>query len=175
MDINDLLKDPSKIREILWKAIIRRDIELADTLMPIVKDPELAYEYAYYITKGKVKDEFESIIAQSARYSYDYAKDILKRPFPKGEDVISQNSNYAYLYARDVIKGRWPKGEDAIATDFWSSVRYAVDVLKDRFKKGEDTIINTSKKEYFNYYIDFLRKIGKLDEFLKDHPEVVKL
>jgi hypothetical protein len=47
---------------------------------------------------------------------------------------------------------------------------YAVNVLGNRFKKGEEAIIKD--RYYLSEYIKFLRKIGKLDEFLKDHPEV---
>jgi len=172
MNISDLLKDPNKIKKVLWKAITSEKRKLAEMLIPIVKDPGLTYEYAYYITRGKVKDEFEDIIAQSEKVSYDYASFVLKGPFPRGENTLAQDSNYAYLYARDIIKGPWPKGEPTIATDFWSSNRYAQDVLKDRFIKGEDAIINSPKKRYFEDYINFLKSINKLDEFLKDHPEV---
>ena len=172
MNIGDLLKDPKKAKDLLWKVIAKKDKKLAETLIPIIRDPHLTYAYASMVEKSKVKDEFEDIIAQSEDAAYRYAINILKGPFPKGEDTIAKDSNYAYLYAKNVIKGPWSKGEDIIATDFWSSIRYVQDVLKDRFKKGERAIIKAFKKEYLKEYIDFLKSINKLDEFLKDHPEV---
>jgi len=168
----DVLNNPNKIKKDLWKAITSRNKKLAEVLIPLAQDPYLTYEYAYYITCGKVKDEFEDIIAQDARFSYNYAKNILKGPFLKGENILSNDSNYAYLYARDVIRGPWSKGEDIIASDFWSANRYSQDVLKDRFKKGEKAIISSPKKEYLKEYMDFLKSIGKLNEFLKDYPEI---
>jgi hypothetical protein len=57
--------------------------------------------------------------------SMQYARDILKAPFPLGEPVIAQNPYYSYLYAKFVLKGPFPLGEPVIATDPYSSYRYA--------------------------------------------------
>jgi len=143
MNISDLLKDPNKAKKVLEKAIEDKNKEAAEMLIPIVNDPELTCEYAEKVAKGKIKDEFEDIIAQDSKFSFFYSSYVLKDRFIKGEDVIAKNSWYSFWYAKDV--------------------------LKDRFIKGEDTIINF---DYFWDYIDFLKKINKLNEFLKDHPEV---
>ena len=143
MNITNLLKDPDNIKKVLKEAIKKKDKKLAETLIPIVNDPELTYEYAEKVAKGKIKDEFEDIIAQDSKFSFSYSSYVLKDRFIKGEDVIAKNSWYSFWYAKDV--------------------------LKDRFIKGKDTIINF---DYFWDYIDFLKKINKLNEFLKDHPEV---
>jgi hypothetical protein len=105
----------------------------------------LTYWYASNIVNGKIKDEWEEIIAQDLYASFNYALDVLHAPFPKGEDAISKNAYFSY--------------------------RYAKEVLKDRFEKSEKTIIN-GKKYLIIKYMKFLKQIGKLDEFLKDHPEV---
>jgi len=116
MNIEDLLKDADKAKEILEDALVDKNKELAELLIPIAKDPWLTYGYAYLIKKP-VKDEWENIIAQDPQSSCSYAIDILHKPFIKGEGVI--------------IKSMW-----------------------------------------LNEYVDFLKEIGKLNEFLKDHPEV---
>jgi lambda repressor-like predicted transcriptional regulator len=198
MKISDLLKDPNKTKEILKEAIYNGDKELAEMLIPIVRDPNLTELYAEKIVKGKIKDEWEDIIAQDGKWSYWYAYKVLKGPFPKGEDAISKNPWSSYVYAFNVIKGPWPKGEDAIATqpnysfeyaayilhgpfpkgenaiatNSNYSFRYAKEVLNDRFIKGENTIINDPDSTYLKLYVKFLEQIKKLKEFLKDHPEI---
>jgi len=198
MNISDLLKDPNKTKKVLREAINDGNKELAEMLIPIVKDPCLTELYAVRIVKGKIKDEWEDIIAQDGMGSYWYAYEVLKGPFPKGEDAIVKDPWSAYSYAFNVIKGPWskgedaiakqpnhsfeyaayilhspfPKGEDVIATNSNYSIRYAKEVLKDRFIKGENTIINDSDSTYLKRYINFLRRIKKLKEFLNDHPEV---
>jgi hypothetical protein len=171
MNISDLLKDPNKAKEVLEKAINSKDKELAELLIPIVKDPFLTYRYANEIVKGKIKNEWEDIIAQDSKISLDYALKVLHDPFPKGEDAIAQDPYSAYQYARYVLYGPFPKGEDAISKDTYFSYGYAKEVLKDRFKKSERTIIN-GEKYLIKDYMKFLKQIGKLNEFLKDHPEV---
>jgi lambda repressor-like predicted transcriptional regulator len=170
MDILDLLKNPAKAKMILNEAIIKKNKELAEALIPFVKHPYLTYIYAKEIARGKVKDEWEDIIAQDPYASLDYAQFVLHKSFPKGEDIIAQNPFTSFDYAYKVLKGPFPKGEDAIAKEVPQALSYAKEILKDRFKKGEENIIKD--KYYLNEYVEFLEGIGKLDEFLKDHPEV---
>jgi hypothetical protein len=169
MNIEELIKDPTKLEKIFEDAIDTKNRKIIEVLLPYIRNPQLIYEYACYIVKGKVSDELEDIIAQSADYSYFYAYNILKGPFVKGEDAIAQSSYYSYYYARDVLKGPFPKGEDAIAKNAQFSYWYAEDILKDRFEKGEPTLI---KSNYLDDYKKFLKSIKKLDEFLEDHPEI---
>jgi len=196
MNIEDLLKDPEKAKEALDNAIRTQNKELAEILIPIVKNLYLIYRYARDIVGGKIKDEWEDIIATNPRYSYHYAYEVLNGPFPKGENAIATDAEYSYRYALNVLHEPFPKGENAIATDPFYSFFYACEVIKGPFLKGEDTI---SKDDYHSYeyakfilndrfikgegaiikykkyidsYIGFLKEIGKLDEFLKDHPEV---
>jgi len=147
MNITDLLKDPEKAKEVLEKVLDDKNKELAEILIPVVRDPYLTYAYASEIVEGKIKDEWEDIIMQNAKYSYFYAFDVIKEPWPKGEDAIAQADDVAIIYD------------------------YATEILHDRFKKGEDSIIRIDKG-YVEAYMEFLKKISKLDEFLKDHPEV---
>jgi len=142
MNIADLLKDSNKAKEILDDALGDKNKELAEILIPIAKDPYLTYSYAYLINK-LIKDEWEDIIAQDSGSSCSYAIDILHKPFIKGENAIARDPGYSYYYA--------------------------IEVLKDRFIKGEKTII---KSKWLNEYVRFLKNKNKLNEFLKDHPEV---
>jgi len=198
MNLSDLLKDPSKAEKVLRRAINTGERKVAEMLIPIVKDPGLTIRYALEIVEDKIKDEWEDIIATDPTYSYRYASfvhapfpkgedaiatnayssyyyayEVLKDPFPKGEDAIAKDPDYSYSYAKDIIKGPWPKGEPAIASHGVYSYYYANQVLKDRFPKGEKAIIESKDPEGdLVKYIDFLKTINKLDEFLKDHPEV---
>jgi len=170
MNITDLLKDPNKIKKVLWKAIKDKNKEAAETLISVVKDPELTYEYARNIVKGKIKDEWEDIIATNPTYSYRYAEKVLKGPFPKGEDSIAKDYWCSYYYAYEVLKGPFPKGEDVIAKNPNYSYLYADLILKDRFIEREKAIIRN--RNYLKDYMKFLKQIGKLEEFLNDHPRV---
>ena len=98
----------------------------------------------------KYKDNKEELkkrqkhIAKSLKYAYRYAKDILKAPFPAGEEAIAKDYAkdyaYAYYYARDVLKGPFPAGEEAIAKSAEYSYYYVRDVLKGPFPAGEEAI-----------------------------------
>jgi hypothetical protein len=145
MNIEELIKDPTKLKDVFEEAIKTKNKELTTALISYIDDPELIYKYAKNIVKGKLNEREEDIIATSAYYSYRYARDILKGPFPKGENIIANSPFHAYVYAEVV--------------------------LKDRFKKGEEAIINGP---YITEYLSFLKRIGKFDEFLKDHPEVLE-
>jgi len=102
----------------------------------------------------------EDAVTKSARYSYDWAMEILnKKPFPKGEDVIAKSPKYAMMYAWYVIEGKWPKGEDAIAKDATQSLRYAMFVLGGRFEKGEENM-----KKSRMIYNDYLNTLKRMEE-----------
>ena len=144
MDVNDLLKNPDKLKKVLREAIWYNDRKLAEALIPLVKNPHLTYLYASEIIKGKIKDEWEDIIAQNEVYSFHYAKNILKGKFEKGEEVISKSTEYSFHYAQNILKSRFEEGEESI--------------IKDNY--------------YLKNYVEFLKQIGRLDEFLKDHPKI---
>lgn len=91
---------------------------------------------------------FERIISISPEYSLRYARNVIERPFPEGEDTIATDPSCAYRYALDVLKGRFEKGEDAISKDPILALQYAKDVLRGRFEKGEDTIAQSSSQAF---------------------------
>ena len=88
---------------------------------------------------GKYKNNKEELkkrekyIAKDAGYSWLYAKNILKGPFPAGEEAIAKNSNFAYYYVEDVLKCPFPLGEEAIAKDEYFASEYAKNILKKDF------------------------------------------
>ena len=86
-----------------------------------------------YENKQEELKKREKYIAKSAKYAYYYALDVLKGPFPTGEEAIAKNAGYAYDYAADVLKGPFPAGEAAIAKDHYYAIDYAKNVLKKDF------------------------------------------
>jgi hypothetical protein len=176
MDIGSLLK--GGIDKAFNEALKEKNKELADFLIKYIKDPFLLLDYAL-VFKERLKPEFEDIVAKDKDASLGYAVDVLEGPFPKGEDEMAQDLYTAYHYAADALKGPFPKGEPIISQFPYSSYYYAKDVLHDRFPKGEKAIIDSKGQvweyesdDYLNLYIEFLKSINKLNEFLKDHPEV---
>jgi lambda repressor-like predicted transcriptional regulator len=122
---------------------------------------KLAPYWAYWYAKNVIKGPWpkgEDVISQNCEWSFDYAKYVIKVPFPKGEKVISQDAEYSYYYAKNVIKGPWPKGEDAISKNALLSYYYAKNVIKGPWPKGEDAI---SQDDYWSSrYNDY--KKGKV-------------
>ena len=97
MNLHNLVTDPSKLAtygKFISSEEAYERLQQGDKAPYLVKavasDPRWAYEYAYYVIKGR---------------------------WPEGEKAIASNPNCAYGYARYLIKGRWPEGEKAIASD----------------------------------------------------------
>ena len=67
----------------------------------------------------------EKYIAKSAQFAYYYARDVLKGPFPTGEEAIAKDAYYAFQYAKNILKGPFPAGEEAIAKDAYYAFQYA--------------------------------------------------
>lgn len=77
---------------------------------------------------------------ESAKHAYLYARDILKAPFPEGEDLIATETCAAYEYATYVLEGRFLKGESAIARSGYWALQYAQNILKGPFPQAEAVI-----------------------------------
>ncbi len=104
----------------------------------IAKDRAMALFYADHIIEGRFP-EAEPTIAEDARSSVDYAM-VLGERFPAGESIIADSPKYSYVYALDILHGPWSEGEDAISRSSKASLDYARFVLHGRFKKGEKAI-----------------------------------
>jgi len=159
------------LSKLLTKVPISTEQEFKDI---IFKNPYYAYIYARDIIKGRLPI-VEDVIATDVHISFEYALNVLKGSFPKGEDIIAKDPLYAAKYALDVIKGPFPKGENAIAKCPNSLLieEYAQYCKRDRFTEGEARIIE-SGSYVLGWYIEFLKKIDKYDEFIKDHPEAAE-
>ena len=107
----------------------------------ISKDSQYSFRYAMDVLKGPFPDGEESI-ACSARESLVYAKLIGKR-FSLGEPMIATNLDFSYRYSKDVLNGRFPLGERLFTSDADYAFGYAINVLKSRFLAGEDVIKKT--------------------------------
>jgi hypothetical protein len=170
MNIIDLLKDKEKVKKVLEEVINEKNKKLTEILIPLAQDPQLTYLYALAIIKDKIKDEWEEIILQDHVWTYLYTFNVLGKRWEKGEETIIKDPWVSYKYAKDVVKGRWKEGERVISRDAFSSYMYAKNVVKDRWKDGEEAIVkNDVHRE--NYKM-FLKKINKLEEFLRDFPEL---
>ena len=63
-----------------------------------------------------------AVLAANAEWSFLYARNFLKAPFPEGEAAITTSAEWSYFYARSVLDAPWPKGEAVIATSAeWSN------------------------------------------------------
>ena len=62
------------------------------------------YFWRKFSEKPEELKKREKYIAKDPHYSYLYARDFLKGPFPAGEEAIATDSYNAYVYARDVLK-----------------------------------------------------------------------
>ena len=122
-------------------------------------NPKWAFEHI--LKHGKDK-ELEPIIAKSAKYSYEYAIQILEDAFKLGEPEIAKSSIYSYMYATDILNGKpFKLGEPAIAKDASFSFMYASDILNGkRFKLGEPAIAKDADSA-IEYALFILKKPWK--------------
>lgn len=116
----------------------------------------------------------EDAIVKSGKHSYWYARDILKKPFPKGENSIAKDPESAYRYAMDVLKGPFKKGEKTILSKPYFASQYAI--LTDKVYPAAESVILRNLMAAFAY-AKFRRHHGKKrwPEFeallLKDDPK----
>lgn len=85
----------------------------------------------------------------AAQKAYEYARKVLKAPWPRGERVILKSAHYSYLYARHVLNSRWPKAEKRIAKSCEYAYLYAKYVIKGRFPEAEKNKSNTGFNRYY--------------------------
>ena len=133
----------------------------------IAKDSFLSMQYAKNVIKGEWK-KGEPAIARTAEASYYYSAMTLDgKRFPEGEDAIARSVYFSNAYAKVVLKGRFPKGETAIATDGEGSYMYAKNINAP-FPKGEEVMKNTSDGwKHGGTYFDLYQKF-LADKKVKD-------
>ena len=101
-------------------------------------NPDVFWE-KYKKNKEELKKR-ETYIAKDAFFAYLYAKNVLKGPFPAGEEAIAKDYAYAYYYARDVLKGPFPLGEAAIAKSAFFTIQFTQNILKKDFYLNDELI-----------------------------------
>ena len=74
------------------------------------------------------------MISTSAAYSYRYANNVLKAPFPLGEKVIAECSVHSFDYARYVLKAPFQLGEHTI---FKTGTTFIKNKYKELFPKKQ--------------------------------------
>ena len=146
---------------------IREEYELS-YIKELLKEDKLylMFEYVNEILKLFGVDVFkkhEKTISENARYSYLYARDVLKSRFKLGEEAISRYARCSYSYARGVLKSRFELGEEAISKDAYYSYDYAKKVLKSRFELGEEAISESAPHSCW-YARDVLKSRFELGE-----------
>jgi len=125
----------------------------------VYKDAETAYLYTRDIYRPCTPFYVEMTIAQSAKYSYLYAFNILKGPFREGERAIEKSAEYSYRYAVDVLKRKFFDGEKAISQDAKYSCMYAEAFAGNRLNcSGETSIANSNNIELQARYMKSLFK-----------------
>ena len=96
------------------------------------------------------------------RFSFYQKKRIIEY-----EKIIITDPKWSYYYAKDVIKGRFDEAKHTIASDPLWAFWYAKDILCNPFEECHYVIFNS---KYKNEYIGFLKSIGydlnKISEWL---------
>lgn len=87
--------------------------------------PQQAFELcATAVQPRRRHPEAWSILVQNTELSYQFAENIVRGPFPEGEQAIAKDAYLSLQYAR-LIKKSFSLGESIIARDAAISFRYA--------------------------------------------------
>ena len=141
----------------LQKTIDPRQYENDEGFSPIYLHIAKALHYAVDVKKGPFKAA-EPYILNEDSFSSHYIVDALKKAMPEKEHVIAECRVSAFQYAKDILKGPFPKGEKAIGSHFPDmAFEYAKDILCGAFKKGEMAIAS-DKTLAFNYAKEIIKK-----------------
>jgi hypothetical protein len=94
-----------------------------------------------------------------------YKKAKKSGPSPEIENVLSQDARYSFFYAKEVVKGRWELGENAIIQDTYFSFLYAKDVLKNKLPEPMHNkmiayAIKDPTKYFTQQYFEFIKIYG---------------
>ena len=93
----------------------------------------------------------EVTTTMTAEQAYQFAKDIIKGPFPEGEHVIAKVPEVAIYYAHAFVKGRWPECEQAMLEQanpktIWYYIEY---VMKEPWPEAEEILATTMEKPHW--------------------------
>jgi len=116
-------------------------------------------EEAFYkaIELGKRMPKLEPVISKNARWSYYYARDIIKGKFILAEPTISQDAFYSCLYAICIIKGRFILAEPTISKSAGYSCYYALHAIKGKLPDFMHNRMILSNNEHTKEYIEYIK------------------
>jgi len=107
----------------------------------------------------------EDKIAKNPVKSYQYARDVLEKPFKKGEKAIAKDAYASFGYARNVLKDRFKAGEKAIFADLHTTIGYIEEVVKDTLVEAEKVVVK--RPRYYLQYINALETKQRIIRFEK--------
>ncbi len=126
---------------------------------------QLLLNYSIYQT-----DEFHEVISKRADLAWAYAY-IINEPYPEGEKSISRSAKYSFKYAKILLKHgrRFKEGEHAISKSPYYSTAYAIEIIKERFVEAE---LQIAKSEIV---LDYIKKFIKgpfpeCEPYISNHP-----
>lgn len=111
-------------------------------------------DYTYCPKHPNIRIRIENeIIATNCVYAYNYAF-YNNRRFHAGEPMIATQLHTTYNYAKFIIKGPWPKADDIFLQDSWWALHYVIDVVDKRYPKLENIIKQDRemKEKYENHF-----------------------
>lgn len=104
---------------------MKESVNEAQEGTPIVITPEIAYRFT---RKYGPNEDLEPLIATDARYSFWYAKYVLRGAFPLGETIILSNRDINAQYVDDVLNYDFEES-DRIYREALKSVNGKVELL----------------------------------------------
>jgi len=158
-DVHDLHAAPTKEEvKMLWKVVkdatpivyhlyhkaLKEKRRCPELESYIIKEPEVAYRYAYYVMKGERWPDAEQYIMQDPEAAVLYTMHVIKGPWPELEPIIMRDPARAYWYAYYILKRRWPEAEPYISKSPKWSRAYAAR-FKDYVKERQNTARSTGR------------------------------
>jgi hypothetical protein len=96
----DLIQNMDLLTRIHHFASATNAKEILDPVINIIRrDPELAYEYAYFVIDGRFP-EAESALITNPEIAADYARYIIKDRWIEAEPIIKTKSNIWRVYKK---------------------------------------------------------------------------
>ena len=129
----------------------------------IIKNPGDKQQYVLqYAIASKNRWKASESILSDPDTVLQYARRVIKGPFPEKEDIILAHPEHVIGYSEKVIGGRWPEGEDAIARSNNKDlvIRYGMYLVKGngRWPAGERVILNSGEPGSIVFYAEYVIK-----------------
>ena len=128
-ELDNYDKADKDIPSLFWNKYSNHKDELLKRRDAIMTDPIYIVLYANVLHERI--PEGESLIATSAKESYNYAIEVIKGRFPEGEKIILTDPLITYSYVRNIIKDRWLEAEKIFKNDieFMEDYKYLISII----------------------------------------------